>query len=229
MNRRSPPSLLEIVKLVLERTYRMRSGIDDPGRFIIGDQGFARFYGGLELVQRVGSVDGDGATTVVRDSPVGLRIAVYYPDRLIARLERFPPQHGLGEQNVDAFATLVEELDHLLMIAERAADSRPLTMFELELHANVSKHLVLTRFLAGREPRLDPADRRWLRHHLFDKLRFTEPDPVVRQRYRDARRWAVRLIDVLTTLEPLDRIATLRRFHREPATGKVALIEQLAS
>jgi len=213
---------------VLERTYHMRSGIDDPGRFVVGDRGFAQLYGGVELASRVGAATGDGATTVVRDSPAGLRVTVYYPARMIRQLARFPPQHGLSEQNVDAFATLVEELDHLLVIADRAVASRPLTMFELELHANVSKHLVLCRFLAGREPKLAPADRIWLRHHLFNKLRFTEPDRLVRQRYRDARRWAIRLIDALPRLEPRARVGTLREFHRAAPRDKVELIDRLS-
>ena len=61
-------------------------------------------------------------------------------------------------------------------------------MFELELHANVSKHLVLARFLAGsgRAARSSAAARAWLRWHLFHKgnaQRTTEPD--VRARYRE--------------------------------------------
>ncbi|HXV75104.1 MAG TPA: hypothetical protein VD788_02215 [Candidatus Polarisedimenticolaceae bacterium] len=225
---RQPP-LLVTVQRVLERTYRMRSGIDDPGRFIIGDHGFTRFYRDVEMPCSVSAASGEGATTIVRDSPTGPRVAVYLPDRLVATLERFPPQCGVFERNVDAFATLVEELDHLLLIAERAAVSRPVTMFELELHANVSKHLVLTRYLAGARSRLAPAARRWLRHHLFDKVRYSEPDPSVRQRYRDARRWAVRLIDGLAGLDADDRIGLLRRFHREPTSGKLSLIARLAA
>ena len=92
-----------------------------------------------------------GARTLVRETDEGLRASIYYPDRLIRVLEQHPPQHGLCDANVDAFATLVEELDHFLMIVARARSGRPLTLFELELHANVSKHLVLSRFLAGAE------------------------------------------------------------------------------
>jgi len=228
---RARPSLLEQVQRLLERTYRMESGIADPGRFVIGDRGFRAIYGapGDRAHAAAGSAAGGGARILVRDCRDGLRACIYYPDGLIERLERFPPTRGLRDENVDDFAALVEELDHLLMLADRARDSRPLTMFEMELHANVSKHLVLTRFLAEPDGRLDPARRRWLRFHLFDKIQFCDDDPAVRQRYQDARSWAVRLIDTLPALPVERRIATLRRFHRDDTAGKIGLIRRLAA
>lgn len=227
----SSPSLLESIQRLLERTYRMQSGIEDPGRFVIGDRGYALLYAGKETTETItpaGVADGAGARMLVRESPDSLRACIYYPDRLIEHLERFPPQHGVGEENVDAFAALVEELDHLLLLAERTRSGRPVTLFELELHANVSKHLVLTRFLAGARGRLPEDRRRWLRHQLFEKDTFCDANPDVRQRYRDACQWAVRLIDALAGLPVPRRIDTLRRFHDEGAQGKLELIRELA-
>jgi hypothetical protein len=230
------PSLLSVVQCLLERTYRMRSGIADPGSFVIGDRGLRRFFslpGDASNRQMVnaasGAERGEGARILVRETEEGIRACVYYPDDLIERLEQFPPQRGVGEENVDAFATLVEELDHLLLLADRSRQHRPLTLFEMELHANVSKHLVLTRFAAGSRPRLDDATRHWLRHHLFDKVRFCDEDPRVRRRYSDAARWAVRLIDALPRIEVERRIETLRRFHHAGTAGKMELIRRIAA
>jgi len=221
-------SLLEAVQGLLERTYAMRSGLPDVGRFLVGDAGFRRFYGnGSELVRKVAST-WDGARLLVREGPEGLRATIYYPDALVARLEQRPPQHGLSEDNVDAFAALVEELDHLLLVAERASQGRPVTLFELELHANVSKQLVLERFLAGRSRRLGRPRRLWLRHHLFGKVRFCDEDREVRERYRDAARWAVKLLDSLASRSPRRKLATLRRFHSSDAVGKIEMIGRLA-
>ena len=105
-----PPSLLESIQRLLERTYRMQSGIDDPGRFVIGDRGYAALYADRETTEAVeptASPDGSGARMLVRDAPDCLRACIYYPDGLIEHLERFPPQRGVGEENVDAFAALV--------------------------------------------------------------------------------------------------------------------------
>lgn len=224
-------NLLESVQGLLERTYDM-GGLRDVGRFLIGDAGFRRFYGdGNDLRRKVGSAS-DGARLLLRECGDGLRAAVYYPDALVERLEARPPQHGLCDENVDAFAALVEELDHLLLVAERARQRRPVTLFELELHANVSKQLVLERFLVGGiggGRRLGRSRRVWLRHHLFGKVRYCDDDPQVRDRYRDAARWAVKLLDALPRRAPHRRLRALRRFHRMDAAGKVRLIDALAA
>ncbi len=220
-------SLIEQVQRLLERTYDLESGRVDVGAFLIGDDGYRRLYGDGRPARNVGSEQGDGSRVLVRETERGLRACIYFPDRMIEALERHPPQRGLGDRNVDPFATLVEELDHLLCLADRAARKLPVSMLELEVQANVSKYLVLARFLAGRRGRLSPRSRTWLRYHLFEKARFVERDPAVRRRYRDARRFAVRFIDGASALDPRRFLALLRRFHQETIDGKLRLIQTL--
>ena len=220
-------SLLEAIAGLLTRTYRMRTGVTDLAPFVIGDEGYRRLY--RDGAAEIGS-PGVEARVLIRERDDGVRAAIYFPDEVIATLEAHPPQHGVGERNVDAFAVLVEELDHLLCVAERAADGRPVSRFELELHANVSKHLVLRRFLAGPADRPLAARRRaWLRWHLFHKRRYADPDPDVRARYEDAARWALRLIDALERTPVPARLPALRAFHRAGAADKLNLIGRLAT
>ncbi len=219
-------SLLEVVQGLLERTYRMRATVPDIGRFVIGDAGYRSLYRKDEPVVS-GPGSPDGARTLVRETEGSVRACIYYPDDMITTLERHPPQLGLREENVDAFATLVEEVDHLLCIAERAREERPVSLFELELHANVSKHLVLTRFLSGARNLLDGPRRAWLRWHLFHKGTPNDPDPDVSARYCGAIRWALRFLDAGARLRPHERIDTLRRFHRASAAEKLELIRGL--
>ncbi len=223
-------SLLEAVQGLLERTYAMRSGLSDVGRFLIGDAGYRRFYGD-EIVNAVeAAAPGESnSRMLVREGPDGVRASIYYPDDLVRRLEALPPQSGLCDRNVDAFAVLVEELDHLLVVAERARLSRPVSLFELELHANVSKYLVLERFLVRRFERPAPGRRVWLRYHLFEKATYSDRNDEIRNRYRDAARWAVKLIDALPALAPPRQLNSLRRFHRAGSRGKLELIERIAA
>jgi len=224
------PSLLEQIQGLLERTYAMDSGVDDVGRFVIGDDGFRRFYAGREMTELVvESPIGDGARLLLRETADGPRAAIYFPDAMIRSLESDPPWRGIHERNVDAFAALIEELDHLLVVAERARLGRAASLFELELHANVSKHLVVSRFLAGTRPQLGRRRRLWLRHHLFDKARFVAADGRVRQRYDAARRWAIKLLDALPELAAGPRLDALRRFHGADVSGKLELIGRLAA
>jgi hypothetical protein len=216
--------LLESVRGLLERTYLLRSGLRHLDRFIVGDLGYSLLYDAADGVGLAGSNAAEGAMTLVRETAEGLRASIYFPDVQIRLLERYPPQAGLRDENLEAFGVLVEELDHLLVIAERSRQHRAVTLFELELHANVSRHLVLTRFLAGRKERLSSAGRLWLRNRLFDGIKFCDDDPAVRERYRSAMRWAVQFIDALSALGRQHRIGLLREFHAAPAAEKIRLI-----
>ena len=252
---RRPRSLLESLQGLIERTYRMDTGVAEIGRYVIGDEGYRRFYGqrppslrvpeesraaraAALLAAGVGADGGRGsqaaaaARVLVHDNPDGLAAHIYYPDLLIRRLEEAPPMQGLCDRNVDDFATFVEELDHFLFLAERVRLKRPVSLLELELQANVTKYLVCALFLAGsggRRPRggamLAEEERRWLLYHLFEKIEFAEPDPLVRARYRDALRFARRFLDRLDRL-PLasDRVARLRAFHAATHQQKIAAL-----
>ena len=215
-------SLFQGVQGLLERTYGMRTGLD-AARFVIGDLGYRKFY--LEV--RSGGPE-VGARTLVRETDEGVRAAIYYPDGMIARLEAHPPHQGLGDANVDAFAALVEELDHLLCIAEAADLGRPVSLLELELHANVSKALVLARYLAGAVARpLDAARRTWLRYHLFHKGEWAGETAWERERYREAARLALRFLDALERCPPPARLLMLRQFHAAAGQAKRELIDRL--
>jgi hypothetical protein len=217
--------LLHTVGGLLERTYLMRPRIDRLERFVIGDLGFRRLYAGRALHTSVGAVANCGATTLVRETDAGLAVCVYFPDALIALLERHPPQRGLGAENVQAFATFVEEIDHLLLLAERVAQRREVSLLELELHANVSKYLVLSRFMAKAARPLDPGERRWLRHQLFEAEQYRAEDPELTERYTRAAGWAARYLDRLAQLGPAGRLASLREFHIAGPQDKVRMSE----
>jgi hypothetical protein len=221
-------SLLEAVRGLIERTYRIRSGLSEIGPFVIGDLGWRRLYAKPRDDREVRSAaPGEGARTLVRETADGVAACIYFPDAMIRHLEAWPPQRGLGEENLTAFAAFVEEIDHLLVIAERSLEARPVSLFELELHANVTTYLVLARFLAGSSSRLPARGRIWLRRSLFDDARFRDDDAASRERYRDAARWAVRLLDRLERLDSARRIDALRRFHAADVPAKLRLVSEL--
>ena len=181
--RRSP--LLLVLQSIIERSYGMPRIIQNPGSFLIGDRGYRFFYAGAGVFE---GKDGGRARLLVRPDAATLRAALYYPDALVYHLERHDPRHGLGDENIDAFADLVEELDHLLVLASRAAAGRPVTVIELELHAAVTKYLLVVHFLGlltGRR-RLSEFHRIWVRHHVFEK--YADGDGEESSRYREAAR-----------------------------------------
>ena len=231
---RTNRSLLETLQGVIERTYDLETGIDDIAAFVIGDAGYQRTYGASDaqgnVVRMVGSgrpwMASPGARTLVRQADGGIAISIYYPDSLVECLERHDPTRRLDDANVDAFAILVEELDHFLVIAERFRAHAAMTLLELELHANVTKYLVLRMFLGKlRAPaRPSEADAAWIRHHLFHAGDFAETDADLRWRYRQAARLAARYVSRLDGMPQASRLPELRRFHRLPSLAKIAHI-----
>jgi hypothetical protein len=227
-------SLLEQVRGLLERSYDHQTAcLGSLAPFLLGDEGYRRLVHGREVVQAVRSGAGSaGARLLIRQHhDGGLRVSLYYPDHLIRALERHDPSRRLGVHNVDAFATFVEELDHLLLLAARSRGGPPLSMLEMELHANVSKELVLRYFLARLEgvQRLQSTAVAWVRFHLFEKRRFSDPDPAIRRRYEDATRYAVRYLRHLDALAPRRRLRSLRQFSRMSAQAKLRAIERVAA
>jgi hypothetical protein len=205
-----PWSLLEALKSLIERTYGMPPLAEDLGRYVIGDRGLRILYGSPE------GVGGDGARLLVRESGRGIRATLYYPDALVRHLERHNPLDILGDVNIQEFAILIEELDHLLTLAHRAAQGRRVSRLELEHHAAVTKYLVVVHFLGrqlGRR-RLPEALRVWARHQLLG--RYCEAPEEGAARYRHAARLARRYLAYLEALPASARRQELLAFQRRP-------------
>jgi hypothetical protein len=229
------PTLLEQVRGLIERTYDHASGLGPLSPYLIGDLGYRRLVSGHTVLRRVEAAGtaalpgapAPGAQLLLRTDPGGtLRAALYFPDRLIRALEEDPPGRGLNAGNVDAFAAFVEEIDHLLLVAARWHGGPALSLLELELHANVTKDLAVRFFLAraGAGGPLPPEAVAWCRYHLFEKSRFTDPDPAIRERYRDAAAYALRYLRRLARLPASSRLTDLRRFSRMSHHQKLRLL-----
>lgn len=229
---RAGVSLLEHLHGIIEKTYGMRTGIRRVGDYVLGDEGYRKLYAGSDVLRRIDAGDGrddPGPRVLLRleGAAEGLRASLYYPDDLVRRLEASPPTRGIDESNIDDFAVFVEELDHLLCVADRVAEGKPFSLLELELHAEVTKYLAAALFVARGRPdgRLGEGDRVWLRYQLFEKRDFSAEDPELRDRYRDAARGARRFLGRIEKLVSSERIDELRRFHASSHQQKMALLD----
>lgn len=215
--------LIDQLARLIEATYDIDSGTVPLGRFVVGDRGRARLVAGCRVRQAVGH-DGSGAAVLLRPLPGGERwaAAVYLPDAMVDHLERHDPRRELSDGNAAAFVALVEEVDHLVTLAERGAAGAATTLLELEWHAAVTKYLVLAHF-AGRLARrpLDAAARAFVEGHVFHRGEFDDPDPTIRARYREAHRLGLHFIRDLARRPADARVARLRRFHRAPVQEKL--------
>jgi hypothetical protein len=218
--------LIVALKSMIERSYGMPRLIPDLAPFLIGDQGYAALYGARDERETAATpaAAATGARVLVRQTGPPLRLALYYPDALVRHLERFNPQLGLGDVNIDAFGALIEELDHLLTLSARAAEGRPISLLELEHHANVTKYLMVLHFL-GRQTgrsRLPDDLRLWARHHVFEK--YSDEPGEGEERYRKASGLASKYVRRLEPMSVEQRHAELRDFQRRPFADTCRLL-----
>jgi len=207
---RQPP-LVPALQSIIERTYGLPP-LGEVAPYLIGDAGLRALAGAGH-----GPPPEPGRPRLLlRPEKEGVRAVIYYPDALVDHLERHDPRRGLDDRNIDAFAMLVEELDHLLTVASRLSAGRPLRLLELEMHALVTKYLVVLHLLGrltGRR-RVSEFHRAWTRHHLFEKYaRLSDPESL---RYLEAARLAARYVAWLDRLAPAARHPELKRFHARP-------------
>ena len=210
--------LVVVLKSIIERSYGMRPVIHDIGPFLIGDRGYEVLYGDGRHERS------SGARMMVRQELDSVRLAVYYPDALVRHLEHFNPLVGLGDVNIDEFSVLIEELDHLLTMAGRVAEGRPVSLLELEHHANLTKYLVVLHLLGRqiRRTRLPESLRLWARHHLFGK--YSEETNESAKRYREAAGLADRHARLLDGMTVPERRRELCAFHRRSFSDTCRLL-----
>ncbi len=217
--------LIKDLQRKIEKTYALDTGIANISRFVIGDIGFNMLYGNDEPSNTVNGAY-YGARVLLRYIGNDLKALIYFPDRLIKTLEENDPRFGINDDNIDACAGFVEELDHLLFIAQHYKLNRPFSLIELELQANVTKYLTLKYFVAlqNRSKRLRSIDKEYIKYHLFYKRVYDISDPSERERYEVAGFLGMLYTEYIDTLSYEDRLRDLRQFCRMTFATKASYI-----
>lgn len=209
--------LLGKLEAMLHELYALDVGYA-VGDFLITDAALARSLDarGRVVDEKLLIAEADGEADV----------ALYLEEALLERLARRDPLARLDETNLADFWAALEGVSHFTYYAWNAARDKPVSLFELELQAEVDKFVTTGRLLreqTGREPD-------GLHAWLFDSPRLApELDEPERERYRLANRYAARYCrQLLATAGARDEATAqsdLRRFYRLTQTSKLAHIE----
>lgn len=224
-----PATLLGQCQRLLENTYGTRSGVNFED-FVVGADRCRHLS--ARVSGRHQSEYGDGGRFFYYLSGGDLRMAIFYTDELIARLEAHDPRRGLGEANVLQFVVFLEEISHALHTSLTFHENRrrlmqPSFLAELEVQAKIDVFLALVFFLQRLEgsERLSPATRRWIEANLFDRWATAYASPDLARRYALAVRMGRQAIAYLDSVPSPGRLAAVRRLRSLSMRGKRRLLE----
>jgi hypothetical protein len=204
------PCLLDL-QHHLERIYELDVSRDcGVDRFLITEAGLA---GALEGDARARTA---AEKLLVWEQGGELHLSLYLDPAVIEVLSSNDPFHSLNDDNLEAFWSALEGVSHFLYLVWNARHGRGISLFELELQAEVDK-FVGAAFLLARQRRLRIP--RELHEQVFARPRF---DPRLIdgewRRYRHANQFASlycgRLRRRYLSNHSTGLLRELRRFYR---------------
>ena len=167
---------------------------------------------------------------LIRQDGDNVDLALYLDAGLVRRLEQNDPTRLLHDDNIHDFWIALEGISHFLYVIYNVEYERGVSLFELELQAEVDKY-ILAALLVGRQRDGNvPAS---LHYHLFSNARYdTRLNEEELRRYRNANELAGRFCAYLETslnqkVAPSNLFNSLRRFYRLGHQHKVRAITSL--
>jgi hypothetical protein len=162
-----------------------------------------------------------------------LCMALFIDRQVLQRLAGRDPKAALTQENLGDYLTAAEGVSHFVYVAWNTGFDKPVTLFELELQAEVDKYVLCAWLLSGQNAGRFPRE---LHRALFERCHV---DPLAaagrEQLYHLASRYAARfcrhvagLLDRGRRGAMRDTLAELRRFYRWGNARKLAHIEKYA-
>jgi hypothetical protein len=167
---------------------------------------------------------------LVQQAGEDLAISLFLHQDILLKLQQDSPAEALHHGNFADFCTVTEGISHFVYLIWNACHDRSITLFELELQAEVDKYVMAAALLAEQ---LDGSLPHNLPHVLFDKPLFDRQlNRDEHQRYRLANSYARQYCHNLhrNLLELGDSILItreLRRFYRLLHHKKIQRINKL--
>ncbi len=158
-----------------------------------------------------------------RETHVGVFLK---PERFEA-FEHGSPLESLGQENIEDFLTVIEEISHFVYLMWSFGKKRPVSQLSLELQGEVDKYLTTVFHLAAQNGGHFPSE---VLQRLFGEPRWVEGvDGEVQERYQLANKLAYRYCVHLekeffhrANLPAL--LQELRRFYRRDLQSKLSKI-----
>lgn len=160
---------------------------------------------------------------LLREEEDGVAVALYIDAATMAVLSDNDPLRSLNEGNLGEFLTVLEGVSHFLYLIWNARHGRSVSLFELELQAEVDKFAVAALLLARQQRFRVPWD---LHERLFATPIYDDRlDRNERRRYHAANdyaaRYCARLRRECLQERRISLVRELRRFYRLTSRHKL--------
>ncbi len=198
--------------------YRVDPGYDVRD-FLITDPLIAKMLAGGSLIPNTDE------SVLVQEDEDGLAMSVFLDSEVLERLRVGNPMQGLRAVQLKDLWTVLEGISHFNYIAWSARKNRRISLFELEMQAEVDK-FVSALFLALNQEDNELVENmhRW----LFDEIRFNpELTEDQRERYSMANSYAARFCHGLHARLSKNKfleLGELRLFYRLTQREKISHI-----
>lgn len=167
---------------------------------------------------------------LIRQEGEDVGLALYLDERVMEVIGQLDPMHSLSEENFEEFLLALEGVSHFLYVVWNATRGRSVSLFELELQAEVDKFATAALLLARQRGSRVP---RGLHERLFAAITF---DPRLgshaMRRYQSANdyaaRYCARLERECLQSRRTSLVRELRRFYRLTHRHKLAHIARTA-
>lgn len=167
---------------------------------------------------------------LVHEHDEGLDVSLYLDQSILEQFQQDSPAVNLHSGNLTTFCIVTEGISHFLYLVWNAAREHHISLFELELQAEVDKYVMVAALLADQSDGKLPHN---LPHVLFDQPHYdARLNHQEQQRYRMANAYARQYCHNLhrTLVELGDSVQItreLRRFYRLMHHRKIQRITTL--
>lgn len=202
--------MLDKLQQQLEQIYEVDTHLP-VSRFLITDPELADYYDTSENPRTTNE------KLLISYTDDGIDVALYLHNNILTHLEEHDPLESLHDGNLHEFWVALEGISHFIYLVWNAQYDREISLFELELQAEVDKFITAI-LLFGQQQDLQHS--RSIMTKLFIKLQFDKAlQHDERARYSMANQYAYRYCEKLLTLFMEQRneqrlYNEIRRFYR---------------
>jgi hypothetical protein len=185
-----------------------------------------------EMGKRLGSTGRSGEELLVLEQPDGLEVALCLDPVLLERLAPFELNRAANvvDAELDAFCQVTEGVSHFLYLAFAASHERQVSLFELEVQAEIDKFATIVMHGWANDSASWTED---VHRRLFDCVSYRqELSTEERARYEEANRiardYCARLLPHVRSRRLDKLLGALRHSYRLGADAKMRHLAQAA-